>query len=138
MKLACIVSAACAAVILCALAFLPSRVCFADGRNHIFICGTSSADCIEYKPVLNCEAERLFLKNICGESAEYKDFDLEKYLEKVNGRILFTEKVEGCTNFYCSARLPYSVQIKGQTVNLQVCVRGDGVKVGTPIIFGGY
>lgn len=136
--MACIASVACAAIILCALAFLPPRVCFSDGENHMFICGTSSADCVEVKPLINAEAERLFLKNVCGESAEYPDFDMQSYLKKVGGKILFCERTEDSVNYYCSAKLPYSVQLKGQTVNLQICVRENGIKLGTPIIFGGY
>ncbi len=137
-KIACIASAACAAIILCALALLPPRVCFADGNNHAFVLGSSSADCVEYKPRANCEMERLFLKDVCGESAEYADTDIEGYLQKFGGRVLFCETAGDSINYYCSAKLPYSVQIKGQTVNLQICVRENGVKLGTPIIFGGY
>ncbi len=138
MKIACIASAACAAIILFALALFPARVCLANGKNHAFIIGSSSADCIEYFPRTNCELEMLFIKNICGESAEFEEFDREEYLESVGGKILFCETAGDSVNYYCSARLPYSVRLKGQTVNLQICVRDGGVKLGTPIIFGGY
>ena len=138
MKLACITSAVCAALMLCALAVLPARVCLTNGSNHVFYCGTSSADCREYKPVFNSEAERLLLLNVCGESAEYKDLDIESYLQSVEGKILFSERTDNAVNYYCSAKLPYSVIIKGYSVNLHICVRENDVKVGTPIIFGGY
>lgn len=127
-----------AAVMLCALAVLPPRVCFADGGSHVFFVGTSSADCREYRPSFNCEAERLFLLNVCGESAEYKDFDMESYLKRIGGKVLFCERCEDSENYYCSAPLPYSVRIKGYTVNLQICIKNDTAKLGTPIIFGGY
>lgn len=128
----------CAAAIAMALAILPSRVCFADGKNYTFYCGTSSADCREVKSVFNAELERLLLPNVCGESAEYDSFDLESYLIKVNGAIVFTEELSDSVNYYCTADLPYSVNINGRTINLHVCVKSDRVKVASPIIFGGY
>lgn len=138
MKFALAASVFFAAVMLCALTVLPPRVCFSGGKNHRFICGSSSADCFEYQTGKFCEAERLAVKDVCGESAEYDDFDLDSFLRSVQGKVLFCERAENTVNYYCSAKLPYSVYIKGYTVNLQICLRENGAKVGTPIIFGGY
>ena len=127
-----------ATVIVAALIVFPSRVCFSDGENYTFYCGTSSADCREVKPVFNAEIERLFVSDVCGESVEYREFDLDGYLKKVNGRVIFTEELSDSVNYYCTADLPYSVDINGQKINLHVCVRNESVKVASPIIFGGY
>lgn len=138
MKFAGVLTLFLAAVTVAAIAFLPSRSCFGGGENHTFYIGTSSADCREVSCVANPELERLALADVCGESAEYADFDLEEFLKMVNGKILFKEELSDCVNYYCSADLPYSVCLYGKTVNLHICLRGKRAKVGSPIIFGGY
>lgn len=138
MRITGILTILCAVAIVAAFAIFPSRVCFQGGYNYTFYCGTSSADCREIKPKFNAEVERLFIADVCGESAEFAEFDLEKFLNKVNGKIAFTEKLSDSTNYYCTADLPYSVEINGYTINLHICVRENGTKVASPIIFGGY
>lgn len=138
MRIAGLLTAVCAALIAAAFITLPRRVCFSGGKNYTFYCGTSSADCREVRSAFNAEIERLLLSNVCGESVEYDDFDLAAYLKQVNGKVAFVEELSDSTNYYCSADLPYSVNINGCTINLHVCVRKDSVKVASPIIFGGY
>lgn len=128
----------CAALICSAFIVFPSRVCFSGGENYTFYCGTSSADCREVRSTFNAELERLFLSDVCGESVEYQSFDLNSYLKQVNGKIIFTEELSDSINYYCTADLPYSVEISGYTINLHVCVKKDRIKVASPIIFGGY
>lgn len=127
----------CAAIILCAIAVFPQRICFNGGENYVFYCGTSSADCREvyasFPPL-----ERVALKDICGESAEFFNFELEPFLEKYGAEVVFTEEGDGYKNYYCRADLPYSAELYGEKINLHVCVRGKNAKAGSPIIFGGY
>lgn len=121
----------------CAFALFKQRLAFDTGKGYIFYCGTSSRDCREIKtnsPALL----RLALKDVCGECAEYDSLELEEFLSKVNAKVLFEEELSDSVNYYCSADLPYSVELYGQTVNLHICVKEDGVKVASPIIFGGY
>ena len=132
--------ALCAVVLILILAALPKKLCF-DGETcekYTFFCGNTSSDCREVDGGANAGLKRLFLSDVCGESAVYKDFDLERFLQKVNGKILFEERVAGTVNYYLSADLPYTVNINGYSVNAHVCVREKDVKVGSPIIFGGY
>lgn len=138
MKVCGILLTLCAAVIATAFIVFPARVCFADGENYTFYCGTSSADCREVRSTFNAEIERLLLSNVCGESVEYKNFDLNSYLKRVGGEVKFIEELSDSTNYYCTADLPYSVNINGYVINLHVCVRKESVKVASPIIFGGY
>jgi len=123
---------------LIAVAVIPDRLCFDGGQKYTFYCGTSSADCREIKADGNAASVRLTLKNVCGESAEYENFDLDGFLEKVGGKILFTEELSDSVNYYCSANLPYSVNLNGTVVNLHICLKGNTAKVASPIIFGGY
>lgn len=138
MKAKCILTAAAAVFMLFLISAARPRLCFGGGSGYVFFCGSSSADCREVRPLFNAEAERLFLKDVCGECAEYPSLDLQAFLNSVNGQILFEEEVAGTVNYYCRADLPYSIDLYGEEVNLHICVREDGVKVASPIIFGGY
>ena len=48
------------------------------------------------------------------------------------------EKLSGSVNYYCTADLPYSVELYGTEINLHICIKQSGVTVASPIIFGGY
>lgn len=127
-----------AAIILIAAWVLPERLCFDGGESYTFYCGTSSADCKEVVANENAAAVKLSLKNVCGEAAVYKSFDLQSFLKDVGGKIVFKEVLSDSVNYYCTADLPYSVTLNGQKINLHICVRENSVKAASPIIFGGY
>lgn len=123
--------------IVAAIAFLSVRVCFEKGEDYTFFCGNTSKDCREVAtntPALS----RLVLFNVCGESATYKNFDLQSYLTSVDGKIVFEEKLDDSVNYYCTANLPYSILLYGKKINLHISIKKESVKVGSPIIFGGY
>ncbi len=125
-------------IILAAVAALPDRLCFEGGESYTFFCGTSSADCHEVTVGSGAALARLTLSEVCGESTVYKNFDLRSFLKKVNGRIVATEELSDSVNYYCTADLPYSVNLYGEKINLHISVRGETAKVASPIIFGGY
>lgn len=127
-----------AGFILAALALVPVKLCFESGKSYTFFCGDSSKNCREVTANANAALVKLTLENVCGECTVYDSFDLDKYLESVNGEIIFTEKLSDSVNYYCKADLPYSVNLYGEEINLHVSVKADGVKVASPIIFGGY
>ena len=117
---------------------MPQNLCFESGGAYTFYCGTSSADCKVVTVKSFAAFEKLRLKNVCGESTDYENLDLESFLESVGGKVLFTEEFTDGVNYYCSADLPYSVNLYGKEINLHVAVRGDTARVASPIIFGGY
>ena len=128
-----------AIALLCAFAALPDRLVFKGGDRYTFYVGNTSKNC----RVVSCSAEtaaltRLTLQEVCGESATFTDLDIDEFLKSVNGEKLFEENMGDSLNYYYKADLPYSVQLNDLTVNLHICVREDGVMVGSPIIFGGY
>ena len=129
-----------AAVAVAAFAILPSRLCFKGGNGYTFYCGTSSSDCREVTVSENAALTRLSLSNVCGEATTFDAdcFDLDEFLGSVNGKIVFLEELSDSVNYYCTADLPYSVNLYQSEINLHVSVRKDGVKVASPIIFGGY
>ena len=120
------------------LAILPSRLCFKGGESYTFFVGDSSKNCREVTVTNNAALKRLTLSEVCGESTLYTSLDIEEFLKSVEGLIIFTEELSDSVNYYCRARLPYSVTLYGEEINLHICVREDGVKVASPIIFGGY
>lgn len=138
MKLASVMTVLFGAAIMAAIAVLPGRLCFSGGKNYTFYCGTSSADCREVRTTINAELKRLTLNDVCGESTEYDNFDLLDFLKSVDGKVVFTEELSDSVNYYCTANLPYSVNLYGKKINLHICVRDDTTKVASPIIFGGY
>lgn len=127
-----------AAVMFAAAWLLPERLCFDGGESYTFYCGTSSADCKEVIANENAAAVKLSLKNVCGEAVVYENFDLQSFLNKVGGKIVFKEELSDSVNYYCTADLPYFVTLYGQKINLHICVRGSSAKAASPIIFGGY
>lgn len=127
-----------AVFVLAAVAFMPQNLCFESGDTYTFYCGTSSADCKVVTVQNFASAKKLSLKNVCGESTDYRNFDLESFLKSVDGKVVFEEKFSDGVNYYCTAKLPYSVEINNQKINLHVSVRGDTARVASPIIFGGY
>ena len=127
-----------AAVMLAAAWLLPERPCFDGGESYTFYCGTSSADCREVTVTERAAAVKLSLKDVCGEAAVYENFDLDSFLKKVGGKVVFTEELSDSVNYYCTADLPYFVTLYGQKINLHICVRGNSAKTASPIIFGGY
>lgn len=127
-----------AILIIFAIAALPNKICFDGGENYVFYCGTSSADCKTVRANSNAKITRIFLNNVCGEGAEFKELDIDAFLASVGGKIVFSESAAGITNYYCSANLPYSTVLEGAVINLHIAVRENSVKVGSPIIFGGY
>lgn len=125
--------AVCAAVV-----SLPKKTAFECGDSYTFFIGTSSADCKVITVDKGAELLALTLTNVCGEATTFKTLDTGELLEKVNGKILFSEQLSDSVNYYCSADLPYSVTLYGQKVNLHICIKADSVTVASPIIFGGY
>lgn len=115
-----------------------AKLCFVGAESYSFFVGDTSKNCREVRADSHAALKKLTLTKVCGESAEYTEFDLESYLQSVNGEIIFVETLSDSVNYYCKADLPYSVNLYGESINLHVCVRTDGVKVGSPIIFGGY
>ena len=127
-----------AVVVLAAVAFMPQDLCFESGDTYTFYCGTSSADCKVITVQSGAKAQKACLKNVCGESTEYKNFDMESFLKSVDGKVVFVEKFSDGVNYYCTADLPYSVELYNRKINLHIALKGDTARVASPIIFGGY
>ena len=124
---------------LCVLTALPDRLAFKGSERYTFYVGNTSKNC----RVVSCaasEAEltRLTLQGICGESATFSTLDIDEFLKSVKGEVVAVQKLSDSVNYYCTADLPYAVELFGTSINLHICVREDSVMVGSPIIFGGY
>lgn len=129
---------ACGLLLFCTIFICNARVCFEGGKDYTFFCGTSSSNCRIVAVDGNAALKKLTLADVRGESATYDSLDIAQFLEDVDGEIVFTEKLSDSVNYYCKADLPYSAELYGVSINLHICVKEDGVKVASPIIFGGY
>ena len=126
------------AIIPIAICAFSSGICFQGAENYTFYCGDSSKNCREIKSDASPALLKLTLKDVCGESAEYSSLNLNEFLLSVSAEIIFCERLSDSVNYYCKANLPYKVNLYGKEINLHICIRADKVKVGSPIIFGGY
>ena len=78
-----------------------------------------------------------------GESKGYKVENADEFvrgtLDSLNAKVLFCEEVCGVRSYYCySPRFGAVTYLNGYPVNLHVAAQGNVVKIGTPVIFGGY
>lgn len=133
-----------AALLTAIITLLLSRLAFRvtpaiKGVKYAFYVGDTSKNCtvVESDP-MKASMVRLTLSGVCGESLTCEELDLDEFLKSVNGKIVFTEELSDSVNYYCTADLPYSVNLYGKQINLHVCVKESGVTVASPIIFGGY
>lgn len=127
------------ALVLCAICALPTRLLFDGGESYRFYLGDTSLNCKEvFAEGRFAPLTKLLLSGINGESATYESLDIDKFLQSVNGQVVFLEEIEDCINYYCKADLPYSIELYGEEINLHICEKAEGVTVASPIIFGGY
>ena len=127
-----------AGILLAIIVISQAKLCFKGAESYAFFCGDTSKNCREVQVNGNAVFKKLTLNDICGECAEYSYLDIESFLKSVNGEVVFVETLSDSVNYYCKADLPYSQVLYGEVINLHICVKDNGVKVGSPIIFGGY
>ena len=128
----------CAAAVCAAVTALPRRTAFESGGSYTFYIGSSSSNCRILTVGGNADLIFPALRGVCGEATTFSSLDIPSFLASVEGEVLFEERLSDSFNYYCSADLPYSVELYGREVSLHICVRESGVTVASPIIFGGY
>ena len=129
-----IVAAAVIGCIVFAYALVHAPV-FERGERYEFYVGTSSEEVV----LANSPLEKLFLKNIKGESVRYSGDRAEALMGRFHAKILFTEEAAGVTNYYCyTSQLKGGVLLNGYCVNLHIAVGNEQTAAGTPVIFGGF
>ena len=120
------------------ITFFRASPCFVGGENYTFFTGKSSQSCQIIKASTSPALCKLFLTDVCGELATYKNLDVDDFFQKTDATVVFIERLFDSTNYYCTANMPYAITLYGQQINLHICVKDDVVLVGSPIIFGGY
>ena len=89
--------------------------------------------------IINLSAREFYcVGGIKGESC-YTAAPYEEILNDFGAKTVFSEKTAYGISFYAfSPKIPYRAAINGKTVNIQYFVGENSVKIGTPLIFGGY
>lgn len=110
---------------------------FCEGTDHVYYFRSSSqSGYVKSEEALPAD---ILYAEIGGESASLKGVTLVEIEEKYSAVLVSEEEASGVYNYYYySPLLSRCVFIGGKAVNLHVAVRGDSVRIGTPIIFGGY
>ena len=72
-------------------------------------------------------------------SVDISKFNLQEFLDEFNAQIEFTEEIDGGTCFYAySNNIKYLEYINHTPINLHIFMGKQTVKVGSPLIYGGY
>ena len=84
-----------------------------------------------------------FIHNKHGESCTVSmvnnKFDLSKFLIEMGADLVFTETLEEGTCYYAySPKIKYRKSVGDRIINLHVYIGKNTVKVGSPLIYGGY
>ena len=67
------------------------------------------------------------------------NFDINEFLKNHNAQVVFIEKVESGTSYYCfSTNIYYFQPIRDKIINLHIFISEKTTKIGSPIIYGGY
>ncbi len=99
---------------------------FSDSSTAVI--QTVSAD--EYKLYKNVKGESC----VVGETA-----DVDELLTMFNAELKFIEETDGVKSYYAFSKdIKYKKELGGVTVNLQIAVSENMVKIGSPIIFGSF
>lgn len=65
--------------------------------------------------------------------------DIKIILKKLNTKIIKTESFESLKIFYAySHKLQKYIFVDGKKVNVQICLNGKKITIGTPLILGSY
>lgn len=66
-------------------------------------------------------------------------FNYQNIVDSTGAQLVFVEQIDGVISYYYfSNNLPKIADINGKKVNLHIAVSGEKVKVGTPLIYGGF
>lgn len=84
-------------------------------------------------------ANSLKFNDFLGQMLEFNKIDFDSFISSNNIEVLSTEKVEDITIYNCYvSSLPKFVVVKNKRVNMQIAITNECVKVGYPLILGGF
>ncbi len=125
-------------IIIYAIAFLNATPVFRGYANKYELYIGDNSSCAS---VISVNADEYpFIHNIYGESCTITgDFNLTEFLSDMNASLIFYENIGDGMNYYAySPKIKYKKEILGKTVNLHVYISKSKIKVGSPLIYGGY
>ncbi len=96
---------------------------------------------ITYGKKSNCIVQNVFIATFYDSVSVTlkRDFNYDGIIKKTEAKLQFIEEVNGITSYYYySKNLANKEVVNGLKVNLQVVVGTNYIKIGSPIIYGGF
>jgi len=105
-----------------------------------YICYTSTPTSEESINLGAYYLNRNKTKNVKGESVKIENFEPASAIEELNAKVVKTECLEnGATIIYCyTNKIPTSINLFNQKVNLQIAHYADYSVIGWPLILGSF
>lgn len=131
-----------AAIFLCLVGLIfcwlvNSKSAFADVSNEVTVYEGSFSSLATFKEATVVEYALTTCRT--GESCTVATIDKEAVLSAFEAKVLFVETTDSGVSYYAySDKLKYCKIVNGKRVNLHIHVSEDCVKVGTPLIYGGF
>ena len=121
-------------VFICGFYFTPTLSRFSN-RVEVYTGASGSNATISFYT----KGDNPFYLKMTGESCFIDDLSLKQLLDYLDAKIYHTERIDCKLSIYgYSKKLPYKKQAFGKTINFQIVVLDGGLKLGTPVIYGGY
>ncbi len=107
--------------------------------ERCFYLGSASSQAVIKKELSLKDFGKIKGESVVWEIAEGAEEVVERLLERYNATVLFTEKVDGTTSYYClTSAWADGVRVGEYLVNLHIAVGKGRCAVGAPMIFGGF
>ena len=107
-----------------------------DGNFEVYREFSSSTDNIQSVK----KEQMLFMIGKKGEGCFLSNnMSIFEILKKLNADVVFEEEILEGKSYYCYSKdIKHKTMVKGEVINLQVCISQKGVKIGTPLIYGSF
>lgn len=103
-----------------------------NGNGYIISCDSKISQSI---------SQKLFKSKLLGESFEFygNKNDVNKILRQLEAKVLKTENFENfCIIYAYSPKICESITQNKQKINLQIAIKNNKIKVGTPLILDSF
>ena len=121
--------------------YMEKDLLFKGATNYTFYTHSASSQAnILSVAAKDAKKTKYALSNLTGESAEYKEStEVIKQIKKYNASFKFMEDCGDIQNYYFySPQLYAAVHLSGMDINLHIAIQSNHIRIGSPLIFGGF